>query len=294
MAKRKTRGPLLTKHRDRLAQQGRLLVGERLMVNAGTQQRYAQRLGALVAQMVAQVNRDVRRVFATPEAAAYFATDASLGSMARITLNKLTAKFTDLFAKKAKALAESMVRETERTVTAATHSSLQKLSGGLSLRTSIVTPDMQDTYKAIVAENVGLIKSIPETYLQQVNGSVMRSIANGNGLQDLIPALEKYEGMTHRRAHNIALDQTRKTYNNIARDKMQALGVEKYRWNHSGGSNQPREDHIEMDGNVYRFDDPPVIDERTGERGIPGQAPNCRCTMTPIFQFDSEDDAPAE
>lgn len=285
---KRTRGPLITKQRERIAYAGRTFIGERLMVNAAGQQRYAQRLGALVAQMVAQTNRDVRKVFATPEAAQFFATDASLGSMARITLNKLTERFTSLFAKKAKGLAESMVRDMERSTTTATHSSLQKLSGGLSLKTSIVTADMQDTVKAIIAENVGLIKSIPQTYLQQVNGSVMRSIAGGNGLQDLIPALEKYEGMTHRRAHNIALDQTRKTYNSIARDKMQALGVQKYRWNHSGGSNQPREDHIEMDGNVYSFTEPPVIDQRTGERGIPGQAPNCRCTMTPIFEFDED------
>lgn len=278
-----------TKQRQRLADQGRTMVGQRLAVNAAGQQRYAQRLGALVAQMVAQTNREVRKLFETPEAAAFFATDASLGSQARITLNKLTERFTALFAKKAKGLAQAMVRDMERSATTATHASLQKLSGGLSLKTSIVTPDMVDTYKAIVAENVGLIKSIPQTYLQQVNGSVMRSISGGNGLQDLIPALEKYEGMTHRRAHNIALDQTRKTYNSIARDKMQALGVAKYRWNHSGGSNQPREDHIEMDGNVYRFDDPPVIDERTGERGIPGQAPNCRCTMTPVFEFDEDE-----
>ena len=31
-----------------------------------------------------------------------------------------------------------------------------------------------------------------------------------------------------------------------------------------------------MDGNICRYDDLPVIDERTGERrGIPGQAINC-------------------
>jgi uncharacterized protein with gpF-like domain len=36
---------------------------------------------------------------------------------------------------------------------------------------------------------------------------------------------------------------------------------------------------------VYSFDDLPVVDERTGETGIPGQAVNCRCTMSPVFDF---------
>lgn len=286
----KTRPPLVTAKRVQLATSRRtpVLYGSKVAVNAAIQQRYAQALGAMVAQMTAQTRREVLQLFKTPEAAAYFATDASLGSGARITLNKLSQKFNALFARKAKGLATRMLSQTEKAATSGVYSSMQKLSGGMSLKASIVTPDMVDTFKAIVAENVGLIKSISADYLNQVQGSVMRSIANGNGLQDLVPALEKYEGMTHRRAHNIALDQTRKAYNNVARDKMQALGVEEYVWNHSGGSNKPREDHIEMDGNTYRFDTPPVIDEASGERGIPGQAPNCRCTMTPVFRFDEE------
>ena len=287
----KTRGPLVTAKRIELAtaRGTKVAKGTKVAVNAGIQQRYAQALGALVAQMTAQVRREVLALFKTPEAAAYFATDASLGSGARITMNALANKFNALFARKAKGLATRMLNQTEKAATSGVYSSMQQLSGGLSLKTSIVTPDMVDTFKAIVAENVGLIKSIAANYLDQVQGSVMRSIANGNGLQDLVPALEKYEGMTHRRAHNIALDQTRKAYNNVARDKMQALGVESYIWNHSGGSNKPREDHIEMDGNTYRFDDPPVIDEASGERGIPGQAPNCRCTMTPVFHFSADE-----
>lgn len=288
MTAKRTRGPLMTKHRQQMAQSGRMFVGEKLAVNAAPQQRYAKQLGALVAQMTAQTRRDTERLFRSPEGREFFATDASLGSQARILMNKLTDKFVALFARKAKGLADSMVRDMNRAATSSTHASLAKLSGGMSLKTSIVTADMKDTAKAIIAENVGLIKSIPQHYLQQVQGSVMRSIAGGNGLADLVPALERYEGITQRRAHNIALDQTRKTYNAIARDKMQALGVSQYRWLHSGGSNEPREDHIAMSGNIYSFDDPPVIDQRTGERGIPGQAPNCRCTMQPVFQFPTE------
>lgn len=284
------RPPLVTSKRIRLASErgAQELKGTRLQVPAPIQQRYAQALGAMVAQMTSQVAREIKREFETPEARAYFATDATLGSQARITMNRLTNTFNALFARKAKGLAETMLAQTERAATAGVYSSLKALSGGLSLKASIVTPDMVDTFKAIISENVGLIKSISTDYLNQVQGSVMRSIANGNGLADLVPALEKYDGMTHRRAHNIALDQTRKAYNNVARDKMQALGVAEYEWIHSGGSNQPRQDHIEMDGNVYRFDDPPVIDEATGERGIPGQAPNCRCTMRPVFRFPTE------
>jgi len=286
-----TRKPLVTSKRITLAtaRGTKTLKGTKIAVSAPVQQRYAQALGAMVAQMTAQTNREIKRLFESPHAKEYFATDASLGSDARITMNALANKFNALFARKAKGLATRMLNQTEKAVTSGVYTSMQALSGGMSLKTSIVTPDMVDTFKAIIAENVGLIKSIASTYLDQVQGAVMRSIASGNGLQDLTPAIEKYDGMTHRRAHNIALDQTRKAYNNVARDKMQALGVEEYIWNHSGGSNHPREEHIEMDGETFRFDDPPEISP-DGERGIPGQAPNCRCTMTPVFNFPKDDE----
>lgn len=259
--------------------------GTPLAHNAAVSARYVTALSSLTAQMTAQVKREILRLFQTDAAAAHFGEDATIASQSRILMASLGERFNALFAKRAKPLAEAMVASADKTSTSALHSSLQKLSGGMSLKTTAWSGPLEEIYKAAVAENVGLIKSIATEYLQKVEGSVMRSITTGNGLQDLIPALEQYEGMTHRRARNIALDQTRKTYNAINRGRMEALGVEKFLWHHSGGGAHPREDHMEMDGQTYRFDALPVIDPRTGERGIPGQAPNCRCTMSPVFDF---------
>ena len=68
-----------------------------------------------------------------------------------------------------------------------------------------------------------LIKSIPEQYFKDVTGSVMRSITTGNGLADLVPEIKKYDGQTERRAKLLALDQTRKAYNSINKQRMQSL-----------------------------------------------------------------------
>lgn len=259
--------------------------GQQLHPPAAVSSRYVVALSKLTAQMTAQVEREVRRLFQTDAASAHFAEDATIASQSRILLNSLAAKFNDLFAKKAKALAEQMVEGAGKASASSLHSSLEKLSGGLSLKTKITNPNLTNVYKASVSENVSLIKSIPAQYLQKVEGAVMRSITTGNGLQDLVPALEQYQGQTHRRAKNIALDQTRKTYNAINKGRMQAIGVQKFQWHHSGGGAHPREDHVEMDGEIYSFDNLPVIDKNTGERGIPGQVPNCKCTMSPVFDF---------
>jgi SPP1 gp7 family putative phage head morphogenesis protein len=272
--------------------------GAPLRVNAAVESRYVQQLQALTAQMTAQVKREILRLFNAPVAETHFAQDAAhgpnanLGSQARILVNSLRQRFEALFAKRAGKLADGMVSSAAAASTTALHSSLKDLSGGLSLKTSLMTPALQSTYNAAVAQNVSLIKSIPSQYLTDVEGAVMRSITTGNGLQDLVPALEQYEGQTHRRARNIALDQVRKTYNAINKGRMQAIGVRKFEWVHSGGGAEPRPLHLDvLNGNVYSFDKLPIIDERTGERGIPGQAPNCKCTMAPVFDFsDDEDD----
>jgi SPP1 gp7 family putative phage head morphogenesis protein len=215
--------------------------------------------------------------------------DESIASQARIITNQLIKKFDALFGRKAPLIAERMIKETNKVSNVALKSSLKKISEGLVIKNNLMTGRLREVLKATVAENVSLIKSIAQDYQSRVQKSVLRSVTTGNGLQDLISQLQKYEGISYRKARFIALDQTRKTYNNINANRMQKVGVQKFEWVHSGGGDKPREDHIEMSGNIYSFDDLPVINQRTGETGIPGQAPGCRCIMRPVYEFNEEE-----
>ncbi len=262
--------------------------GAPLRPNAAVGMAYAASIERLVRKMTEATNKEVLRLFESPVASQHLGMDASLASQARILTDALSKRFAKLFADAAKPLSERMLTRAEKASKTSLHSSLEKLSGGLSLKTSVINTPLEEVYKASVAENVALIKSIQSEYLQKVQGAVMRSITTGNGLQDLLPALEQYEGQTYRRARNIALDQTRKAHNSISARKMKAIGVKQFKWIHSGGGAHPRQDHVDMDGQVYSFDKLPVIDKRTGERGIPGQAPNCRCSMSPVFTFGDD------
>ena len=53
-----------------------------------------------------------------------------------------------------------------------------------------MTPAVRDAFNASLAENVGLIKSIPEKYLQQVEGVVMRSYSAGRDLETMVKELK--------------------------------------------------------------------------------------------------------
>lgn len=280
--------PLLTKKKVAwVGKRNVAIKGHALNYNAAIQARYVRRLTALVRQMTATTKREVVRLIKSDQS--QITQDASTASQARILTNRLTARFNQLFASKAPELAENMVDDADKASKSSTYSSLKQLSGGLSIKTDIFNGPMNEVWTASVAENVGLIKSISQEYLKNVQSAVMRSISNGSGLQDLVPYLNNQEGVTLRRARNIALDQTRKAYNNLNKGRMNAVGIKQYEWLHSGGSQKPRQEHIAMSGQIYSLDNPPVIDSKTGERGIPGQLPNCKCRMVPVVSFDGSE-----
>lgn len=275
------------------------LRGTRLNYNAGEQEKYIRHLERLVREMTNEVNREVTRLFKQDTAKAYFkeqkeaesiAQDASISSQARILMNAMSRKFTQLFDSRAKYLAERMVMGAAKVSRASLHSSLKKLSGGLSLKTGIIPKGLEDVIKASIEENISLIESIPNQYLKDVTGSVMRAITTGRGLADLEPELRKHTGQVDRRAKNVALDQTRKAYNSINKERMVSLNVKRFEWVHSGGGQKPRKSHEMMSGKIFSFEN--IYSEQSAlgvdksDQGIPGHAINCKCTMVPVIEFE--------
>lgn len=262
--------------------------GSTLNYNAALQMRYEKEIQGLVSQMTAQVERSIERFFKGELAEEYFASDASISTQAKFLTNKLTNTFESLFKKRSLAMAQRMVKGASKISKSALHSSLKELSGGLSINTGVVPSELEEVFSAIIADNVGLIKSIASEYLGKVQGAVMRSIQpGGNGLQDLVPFLKAQKGISQRKAKNLALDQTRRAFNDANSIRMQAAGIEEFEWIHSGGGAHPRQDHIDMSGKTFRFDNPPVIGVMYGSevRGFPGQVPGCRCTMRPVIRL---------
>lgn len=276
------------------------LRGLRLNYNASLQQKYVNALKQLVKQMTEETKKELKKLFHGDVSQSYFQNqrkmevqDASISSKAKKLMNKLISKFQQLFNDKALPLAEKMMKQSIVISKSNLHSSLKQLSGGLSLKTSVVPKGMEDVSKALIAENVSLIKSIPQQYFKDITGAVMRSITTGNGLKDLVPEIQKYEGQTKRRAENLALDQTRKAYNSINKQKMQGIGVKQFEWIHSGGGQKPRESHLKMDGHIFDFENLEAQQAAMGvpkeDRGIPGQPINCRCTMLPVIKLNDGD-----
>ena len=296
--------PLTRKREQWVKNRRTTLRGKPLHYNIALQQKYERQLTQLVKQMTTETKKEVLKLFQSTTGKKFFKNqakvevikkpratqDASLGSQARILMNALTSAYTQLFDQKSKTLAERMLNATIATSKTMLHGSLEELSGGLSLKTSVVPAGMEDVVKASIEENVSLIRSIPAQYFKDITGAVMRSITTGQGLKDLVPEIAKYEGQTKRRARNIALDQTRKAYNSINKQRMMALGVKEFIWRHSGGSQFPRESHIKISGVKFSFanleQEQAALGVPERDRGICGEPINCKCFMQPVISFE--------
>lgn len=285
MATRKTRPPL-TKAKQ--AQGSAVHKGKPLHYSAAVEMRYSDTLTRMVRQMRETTESAFRRLDKQ------FATDAegmdapSYASQSRILVDALRKRFNAAFARRSRPAAERMQAQVDAASSASLHSSLRQLSGGISLSTRSIPAPATEMLKASITENVALIRSIPEQYFLDVQGAVMRNIQRGDGTAGVLREIERVGGVATRRAELIARDQVSKATSALNAARMKGLGVRKFEWIHSGGGKEPRKLHQRMSGNVYSLDDPPVIDERTGERGLPGFLVNCRCVMRPVLEFGEE------
>lgn len=268
---------------------------KRKNVIRGTQLSPAVSIGeeyaASVIRLMREMLKDVRAELSTAYTVDGFAADASPVSQVRIKINALMNKWMPQFTSLSRFATERMMTRIDKNSAVTLARSLKETSEEVTLKTGFYTGEMREMMAASTEEAASLIRRIPEQFLGEVQQQAMRSITNGEGLKDLQSYLtRKYEGDA-RHAKLVALDQTRKAYNNFNAARMKKLGFTKYEWIHSGGSQHPRENHKRMNGKIYSLDDPPVIGVMYGEevRGKPGDLPNCRCQMRPIIDLTEEE-----
>lgn len=257
------------------------LTGLTLNPNASIAADFTKPLLAAIEQMCRETKRELKKAF---EDNPGFAMDASVTSQSRIAVNMLLGKWEPRFNRLAKKLVKRMIARTVRYSAVSVGQALKPILPDLSIDTKEVDERLGEIIKAATQEAVSLIKLIPTQYLAEVQGQVSRSITTGDGLKSLVPFLnEKYEGNI-RHARNVALDQTRKAYTSVNTERMRKAGITHFVWRHTSGSEHPRKNHVEMDGNTYEIANPPLIGRMYGKevRGLPAQLPYCHPAKSEI------------
>lgn len=147
-----------------------------------------------------------------------------------------------------------------------------------------ITPVMRDAINASIQENVALIKSIPDQYLLEVEGIVMRGFQTGRDLHSISKDLQHRLGVTKRRAALISRDQSNKLTASVTRARRKELGITQAIWVHSGAGKHPRPSHLKAgkDKLIFDIEKGAYLD---GKWVLPGEEINCRCSSKSVLPF---------
>lgn len=249
--------------------------------NAGVAAAYRRKLLSLIEGMHKAALSTVQEAWRTntPELAQDKGPSASINKQ----ILKQFKRWRGKFDADAEVLAQWFAGQTDlHTSNALRKSMMESIGMTVKFKPSRAVLDVLDS---IVAENVGLIRSIPEQYFTDIQGEVMRSVQTGRDLESLTQGLQERFGVTQSRAELIARDQSNKATESINRTRQQDLGITQAVWVHSGGGKHPRESHVHADGKVYDLAKGCLVD---GEYIFPGQLINCRCVSSPVIAaFDN-------
>jgi uncharacterized protein with gpF-like domain len=181
------------------------------------------------------------------------------------------------------AAAQKLAGYFSRQVQERSDTNLQRIlrDNGLNVQFTM-TEAMRDVFHAVVAQNVSLIKSIPQTYLADVEQAVMRTVQVGGDLEGLTRELEKRYGITHRRAAFIAKSQNEMATASMTRVRQIELGMTEAIWIHSDFVKEPRPTHVAM--HMKRYDPKQGMwDSHEKKWVLPGQLPNCQCRSQSVI-----------
>jgi SPP1 gp7 family putative phage head morphogenesis protein len=209
-----------------------------------------------------------------------FAVDAaSPNARLDAALKRWGAKWNGKFDKAAQRIAKQFASKSYKATQAQFLAELKK--AGFTVRFKATKASLE-AFRATVAENVGLIKSIQSQYLTRVQGDVWRAVTRGSDLYTLSQTLRKSYDVTTKRAALIARDQNAKAKATIENTRRMELGITQAIWQHSSAGKEPRPSHVAMNGKVFELAKG-MYDPDEQEWILPGQLINCRCTSRAII-----------
>jgi SPP1 gp7 family putative phage head morphogenesis protein len=243
--------------------------------NAGIQAAYRKRLDAMVKEMHESILYWLTSAYKANEPE--MAQDESPAAALRQSVRQLRRRWMRNFDKGAQKLAKyytkAMMDRADGDLTA----KLKKIGFSVEFK---MTAAANDVMQATIGEQVGLIKSIAEKHLTEVEGLVMRSVSQGRNLSEMTKELQERYGVTKKRAALIARDQNNKATATITRVRQQELGITEAVWMHSHGGKEPRPSHVAANGKRYKIAEGMYLD---GKWVWPGTEINCRCVSKSVI-----------
>lgn len=152
---------------------------------------------------------------------------------------------------------------------------------GQSIRSEIATAPTGELYKALMLEQVELIKSLPLEAAKRVHALTNEGLVDGRRAGEIAKQIMAQEGISINKARLIARTEVARTASNFTQARAVFAGSPGYFWRTSGDGDV-RDTHRAMNGKYVAWDSPPKTDAGLAPYHA-GCGPNCRCFPDPVL-----------
>ena len=109
-------------------------------------------------------------------------------------------------------------------------------------------------------------------------------VMSGYRAESLEELIQKHKNVSARKAKFLARQETKLLVAEYRKNRFKEHGVTQYIWK-AVMDERTRELHRELNGRIFSWDNPPIIDAQSGETGSPAQAFGCRCVAIPVVEW---------
>lgn len=155
-------------------------------------------------------------------------------------------------------------------------------------RINVITPELSEEDKQEIARTYTnnmdyYIKNFGDERIPYMRQQVQELVLNGNRFSEVEKMLNREFNVWGNKAKFLAQNETNIMLAELKKVEYQKQGFDMFIWR-TITDGRERDLHRHLNGHVFRYDEPPIIDTRTGQRGLPGQTYNCRCTAIPYTE----------
>lgn len=134
-------------------------------------------------------------------------------------------------------------------------------------------------------ENLELyIKEWAEDNIIKLRREILQNTQRGKRASVMAKYIEKEYNSSRKKAKFLARQETSLLMSKMRETRYKGAGLFKYEWVASNDE-RTRHDHEILDGKIFDWDNPPVVDRATGRRAHAGEDFNCRCIAKPVIEF---------
>ena len=231
----------------------------------------------------------LNKIYQSPKANKFFARDElNFSDEVKKFFKRFESEWNKNFSIFGIQAVEQMIKEANREADLKLNAIFQDAKNAgieVNFKIGAMPQSVKNVLYASTAEAAALIKSIPQQYLQRVQGEVYRSITSNKGSWSaLVKEIEHLGALSRRRAIGIAKDQTKKSFSALNLAKAKVNGIKKGIWIHSGSPKHPRIKHKNFSGQVFDLDKGAPIGDK-GQYVFPAEEPFCSCIWKPVLTF---------